>query len=377
MIMQRIIRYAVVGLGYIAQNAVLPAFRNTKRSLLTALISGDEKKLKVLGRKYRVRNLFSYEDYDQALRSGLFDAVYIALPNDMHAEYTIRAANAGIAVLCEKPMAVNSKECLEMISTCEKNHMPLMIAYRLHFEKTNLTAIQMACDKKTLGDLRFFQSMHSQLSVNHNIRTLPIARGGGPTFDIGVYDINAARYLFRDEPISVSAQSANGGNPAFKSIEESMSVILRFPGERLASIVYSFGAVETDTYRIAGTKGELSVDPAYTYHGSKTLRYSHAGGASRSRVFKARDQFSPEIDYFSKCVIENKVIEPSGWEGFADIRIIEAILKSAQTGEQVGLPEFTRRDRPELFLEKARPPVPPVEVERVYHSRAPSKKKAA
>ena len=372
--MQRKIRYAVIGLGYIAQNAVLPAFKNTKQSELTALISGDEDKLKVLGKKYRVKNLFKYEDYDQALRSGIFDAVYIALPNEQHAEYTIRAANAGIHVLCEKPMALNTQECLDMITACEENHVLLMIAYRLHFEKTHLTAIQMACDKKTLGDLRIFQSIHSQLSTSHNIRTLPVSKGGGPTYDIGVYDINASRYLFRAEPISVSAQSANGGKPAFKNIEESMSVILRFPGERLASIIYSFGAVDTDTLRVAGTEGELSIDPAYTYHGPKILRYSHGGGASRSRGFKARDHFSPEMDYFSVCILDNKTVEPSGWEGYADIRIVEAILESARTGELVGLPEFTRKDRPVPRLEKTRPPV---EVERVYHSKAPSKKKAA
>src|SRR5687767_2033514 len=148
------VRYAVVGLGHIAQVAVLPAFRNaSKNSELVALISSDSKKLRELGRRYRVPIEASYEQYEAVLRSGDIDAVYIALPNNMHCDYTVCAANAGVHVLCEKPLAVTESECKQMIAACKRNHVKLMTAYRLHFEKSNLEAVRIASSGK-IGELR-------------------------------------------------------------------------------------------------------------------------------------------------------------------------------------------------------------------------------
>ena len=139
------IRYAVAGQGYIAQAAVLPAFKNAvKNSELVALISDDPAKLVKLARKYDVKHTYDYSEYDKCLGSGEVDAVYIALPNHMHEEYTIRAARAGVHVLCEKPMALTVGECQSMIQACRENRAKLMIAYRLHFEKSNLKAIELA-----------------------------------------------------------------------------------------------------------------------------------------------------------------------------------------------------------------------------------------
>lgn len=334
--MARKLRYAVVGLGDIAQEAVLPAFKNCKRAELAALVSGDSRKLKELGRRYRVKNLFSYRQYEDCLRSSLIDAVYIALPNHLHLEYTERAAAHGIHVLCEKPLAVRAVDANRMRETCERNQVQLMTAYRLHFEPANLSAIDMATDPKLLGEPRIFQSIHSMAVRERNIRTNPVSEGGGPTYDIGIYDINAARYLFRDEPISVFAQSANSGKPAFQNIEESMAIILKFPKERLASILISFGAVDTDTFRIAGTKGELQLNPAYTYSSPKTITYSN-GSKSRTKTFKALDEFAPELDAFANSVLKGKPIEPSGLEGWIDVAIIEAIHESAHTGRIIPL----------------------------------------
>ena len=141
----RHIRYAVVGLGHIAQAAVLPAFRHAKKnSKLAALVSDDPVKLKALGKKYGVSRLYNYDEYEACLHSGEIDAVYIALPNSMHRDYTVRAAEAGVHVLCEKPMAVTSEDCMAMMAACEENGVRLMIAYRLHFEKANLHAISVA-----------------------------------------------------------------------------------------------------------------------------------------------------------------------------------------------------------------------------------------
>jgi predicted dehydrogenase len=371
---QRVIRYAVVGLGDIAQEAILPSFRNSKKAKLTALVSGDDQKRKFLARKYKVENLFDYDEYDECLTSGLIDAVYIALPNHLHYEYTIRAAQKGIHVLCEKPMAVSSKECEEMIQAAERNQVKLMIAYRLHFEKGNLTAIDLVNQKKRLGTPKMFQSIHSQAANAPNIRTLPISKGGGPTYDMGIYDINASRYILKSEPISVFAEATRSTKKGLQNIEETVSVILRYPNECLASLLYSFGTADTDTFRVVGTKGDLCLDPAYTYHGSKKMELTIAE-KTKVKTFKARDQFSPEIDYFSECIVRNKNPEPSGLEGLTDIKIIEAIYESIKTGQIIKLDLDKKSHRPTLVQEIDRPAIknPP----EVYHAEEPSRKTAA
>ena len=254
------VRYAVVGLGHIAQAAILPAFAHARRnSILTALISDDPSKLKALGRKYKVARTYSYDEYDKALAE--VDAVFIALPNSMHAEYTVRAAQRGVHVLCEKPMAVTVEECERMIEACDMGDVKLMIAYRLHFEPLNL-AVVAAVRRGALGDLKYFISDFSMRVREGNIRTDP-ALGGGTLYDIGVYCINAARYLFGADPLEVSAVSVNSGAAATRDIDESTAAILRFEGGRVATFVTSFNAADVASYRIVGTKGHMRLDPAY------------------------------------------------------------------------------------------------------------------
>jgi glucose-fructose oxidoreductase len=185
------IRYAVVGLGYIAQNAVLPAFAHARNSELTALVSDNPTKLKKLSKKYCVPHTYSYEEYSECLESGEVDAVYIALPNHMHRAYTEAAARAGVHVLCEKPMAVTEEDCQAMIAAAEKNNIKLMIAYRLHFEEANLRAVELVQSGK-LGEPRVFDSVFTMQVKPGNVR-LQKEKGGGTLYDIGIYCINAAR----------------------------------------------------------------------------------------------------------------------------------------------------------------------------------------
>src|SRR4051794_6134269 len=202
------VRYAIVGLGHIAQVAVLPAFAHARRnSRLAALVSDDRTKLAALSKKYGVERTFRYGDYDACLAE--VDAVYIALPNSMHAEYTIRAARAGVHVLCEKPMAVTTAECRRMIAACRRHRVKLMIAYRLHFEEINLRVVDLV-RRGRIGDPKFFNSSFSMSVRPGDIRTKR-DMGGGSLYDIGVYCINAARYLFRAEPRQVTAIAVNSG----------------------------------------------------------------------------------------------------------------------------------------------------------------------
>ncbi len=337
------VRYAVIGLGWIAQEDVLPAFAHAENSELVALFSEDSVKRQELGKKYGVHS-YSYEEYEAFLRSGAADAVYIALPNHLHCEYTVKAANAGVHVLCEKPMAVTEQECEEMIRACHDNNVKLMIAYRLHFDKANMQAVETVKSGK-IGEPRIFNSVFSQEVVEGNVRLEPISKGGGTVYDMGIYCINAARYLFQDEPTEVIAFSGNNGEKRFEQCDEMTSAILRFSGDKLATFTSSFGVAPVSTFQILGTKGDLRMDSAYSYQGELKQQIT-INQETQEQSFPAGDQFAAEIVYFSDCVLSGKDPEASGEEGLADIRIIRAINESAQTGKPVQLGEFRKQTRP-------------------------------
>jgi glucose-fructose oxidoreductase len=351
------LRWAVVGQGYFAQAAVLPAFAHARRSSeLVALFSDDEKKRKKLGKKYQATHALPYESYDDLLASGEVDAVYIALPNHLHREYTVRAASAGIHVLCEKPMAVTEAECREMVDACQGAGVKLMVGYRLHLEAANLAAVDLARRGK-LGELRYFSSAFSLDVQEGNVRTLPTDQGGGPLYDIGIYCINAARYLFQAEPVEVTALTARrSADPRFAEIDEQVSASLRFPGERLATFTASFGAADVASYELVGTKGSLRLDPAYEYAAPITLE-TRLGGKLKKKVFKKTDQVAAELDYFADCVARDREPEPSGWEGLHDVRIIQAVRQSATSGRKVALSIPDRHQRPTGKQAMRRPPV--------------------
>ena len=323
-----VVRYAVVGLGHIAQVAVLPAFRQARNSKLAAVVSGDAAKRRDAAARYGVET-YSYREYERCLAT--VDAVYIALPNHLHAEYTVRAARAGVHVLCEKPLAVTAAECRRMIDACARQRVKLMTAYRLHFEEINLRAIDLIRDGR-IGEPKYFSASFSMRVRAGNVRTKR-AFGGGTLYDIGVYCINAARYLFRAEPTEVTALSVNSGVSALKEIDESTAAVLRFGDDRVASFVTSFNAAGLGEYRVVGTEGNLHVDPAFEYKEGLACTLTVGDRTERKRVAK-RDQFAAQLLYFSDCVLKNRHPEPSGEEGLQDVRIVEALYRSARTGRQ-------------------------------------------
>lgn len=352
---QKKVRFAVVGLGHIAQAAILPAFRQVENAELAALVSSDADKLSALGEKYEVKRTCSYEQFDDCMRSGDIDAVFIALPNDKHRDYTVRAAHAGVHVLCEKPLAVTTEDCDAMIQACADNNVKLMTAYRLHFEAGNLEAIDIAQSGR-LGNLRAFQSTFGMQVRPGNVRT-KAAQGGGSVYDIGVYCINAARYIFQDEPTEVIAASTSGTDERFAEIDEMSSVILRFPQGRIASFWCSFNSPSIAQYTVLGDKGILRVEPAYEYAADIKHKLT-IDGKSEEKVFPKRDQFGAEIAYFADCVLNDVDPEPDGWEGLADVKIVEAIYRSAQCGMPVKLTPFHRdKKRASKAQEIARPPI--------------------
>ena len=347
------VRYAVVGLGHIAQVAVLPAFAHARRnSKLVAVVSDDRTKRRELTKRYRLEHAFPYDRFEDCLNE--VDAVYIALPNSMHAEYTVRAARAGVHVLCEKPMAVTVRECQQMIAACRQARVKLMIAYRLHFETVNLAAMDLA-RRGELGELKFFTSSFSMTVRRGDIRTKR-QYGGGTLYDIGVYCINAARNLFRAEPTEVSAVSINSGLKSLAEIDETTAATLRFGDDRVATFVTSFNAAGVGAYRIVGTKGHLHADPAYEY--AEGLKYTVTiDGRKRTKQAGKRDQFAPELLYFSDCILNDTQPEPSGEEGLQDVRLVEALYESARKQRPVRIRPFQKSVRPTSRQRISRPGV--------------------
>ncbi len=349
------VRYAVVGLGHIAQVAVLPAFSHArKNSSLTALVSDDEEKRDEVGQMYGVARTYSYAQFEECLQSGEVDAVYIALPNTMHREFTERAAKVGVHVLCEKPMAMTEVDCQAMIATCAEHSVKLMIAYRLHFEPANLNAIEIV-KSGVIGEPKYFNSSFSLPVVEGNIR-VEREMGGGTMYDIGIYCINAARYLFRSNPVEVTAMSANSGDRRFEGVDETTGVVMRFPGERIAAFVCSFSGADVSSYQIVGTKGMLRLEPAYDY-ATKLKHYLTVDGKTTEKTYTKKDQFAPELIYFSDCVLNDKHPEPAGEEGLIDVHIVRAIYESARTGKTIQLAELPAEKPPDASQEITRPAV--------------------
>ena len=347
------IRYAIVGLGHLSQVAILLAFGHARRSELATLVSGDSAKGRVLSKKYGVP-AYDYDDFEAAVEKEGVDAVFIVLPNTQHRQFTERAAKAKVHVLCEKPMATTQRDCEAMIRACDRARVKLMVAYRLHFVDSQVRAIELARSGK-LGELRNFTSLFAMQVKDDNIRVKE-ETGGGPLLDIGIYCINAARYLFGAEPIEVAAMSATSDDPRFKEVNEMVSAVLRFPGDRLATFTCSFGAHDISDLQLVGTDAILQVEPAYDYTGDMqwTIR---RGAREKKKTFPKGDQFAAEMDYFSQCVIKNREPEPSGAEGLADIRIIRAIDEAARRGRSVKLKPFRKTKRPGPRQEIKRPPV--------------------
>jgi predicted dehydrogenase len=362
------VRYAVVGLGYIAQVAVLPAFAHARtNSTLAALVSDDPVKRRTLGRIYGVDRLLGYDDYDALLESGDVDAVYIALPNTQHRDFSVRAARAGVHVLCEKPLAMTTADCERMIREAERADVRLMTAYRLHFEAANLEAVRIARSGK-IGELRFFGSHFSMQVKEGNIRLDPVL-GGGTLWDIGIYCINAARTLFGAEPTQVFAAAACLSEPRFRAVEASTSAVLGFSGGRLATFTCSFGAADAASYELVGTKGKLRVDPAYEFAGD-LKHVLTVGERTTTKTYPRRDQFAPELLHFSDCVLTGKQPGPSGREGLADVRVIEALYNSIETGRPVHLSRGGALPHPDPDQECHRPPV---KKPRLIHASEPTR----
>jgi len=333
---------AVVGLGRIAIDEMLPAFQQSKHAKVVALVTGDRDKGLRVARQYNIPEsaVLDYKDVDKLAQMADVRSVYIALPNNLHVEFTVRAARAGKHVLCEKPMANSVAECRQMIDACRKAGRQLMIAYRSQYEALDRTLLKMIREKK-LGALKEFNSVNSQnMGDPQHWRLKKAMAGGGALPDIGIYCINAARFLSGEEPSEVFGSIwSTPGDARFREVEESCQFVLRFPSGFAATCSTSYSAHKSQMFRVNGFEAWAEMDPGYAYHGNKLRITRVVDGKDQTSEIPAdkKNQFTLMIDHFASCIQQGKDVHTPGEEGLQDGRIMEAIYESARSGRVVKL----------------------------------------
>jgi predicted dehydrogenase len=333
--------YAIVGLGYYGLQTILPQFVNCEHSRVTALVSGDRAKALATATKYGVpeRSIYTYADFDRIRDNPDVDIVYVCLPNSMHAEYTIRAAKAGKHVMCEKPMAISVAECEAMIWACKTAGKKLMIGYRCHFEPFNLEAIRLA-KTGAAGKVRYVRSEHGFVQGDPNKWRLKRAlSGGGSLMDMGIYSLQAARYMTGEEPIAVTArESTDRRDPRFREVEDMIEWTLEFPSGAIAGCQSMYSANQNHIL-LMGDKGRIELEPATRYDGNKmwTGRDGRETAITSPPPGPGKTQFAGQLDHLAECILDGREPIVSGEEGLRDLRIVEAIYRSVREGRTVKL----------------------------------------
>lgn len=322
------IRFAVIGAGWISQEAFLPAVRQTGSAEVTAIVSGNAVKARRLADFYGIEDVYDFAEFDAMAKSGEVDAIYVATPNSSHCEYTVRAAKHRLHALVEKPLATSIADAEIMIAEAQAAGIYLMTAYRLHNDPATLRVAEML-DTGAIGDARFFSSVFSFQAAPDNHR-LKASHWGGPLQDVGVYCLNAARHIFRDNPIRVySVPSFGHMDPRFKEVEEGVAVTLEFSNGRMAQFYAGFGTDALDMFQVAGTNGSITLNNAYRFGVARRLTLQH-NDQLQTIDFPETDNFSGMISYFADCIQKSTTPLADGAEGLADMTAMIAIELAGQ-----------------------------------------------
>lgn len=328
--------YALVGLGRLSTNQLAPAFAKTEKCRLVGIVSGSETKPPQWQREYGIedKNVYNYRNFDEVAENPDIDVIYVVLPNAMHEEFTIRAARAGKHVLCEKPMSVSAGECRHMIDACDKAGVQLAIGYRCQFEPHHLECMRLAREGE-FGTLRHIEAGFGFRIADYPIGDLKRWRlehelaGGGALMDVGIYALQACRYLTGEEPTSVMAREIKTAPEKFAEVDETILWSMDFPGGVVAncSTTYNFGGI--NKFIATADKGQFGLEPAYSYSGIE-------GFAGDRSIDKPQiDQFAREMDAFSEAVQAGRPSKVSGEEGLRDQLVMDAIYESVRTGQRV------------------------------------------
>jgi predicted dehydrogenase len=320
---------ALVGLGNYATYQLAPALQQTNNCYLSGIVTGTPAKAVKWKQEYNIPDdsIYNYENFDEIADNKSIEVIYIVLPNSMHHEYTIRAAKAGKHVFCEKPMGLSSKECEEMIDTCNKAGVKLFVGYRLHFDPYHLAAMKFSTD----GDSKilYIQSEFGfKIGDPNQWRLKKSLAGGGAMMDLGIYAIQAARYSIGKEPIFVTAREYKTEENKFREVEESVTWQMEFPGGHVSNSYTSYSTPANRLY-ISTERRWLNLFPAFNYRG---IRGSTDTGELN---FPEINQQAEQMDGFSRCIIEGTESDANGEEGLKDLKVIEAVYKSIETGAKV------------------------------------------
>ncbi len=322
--------YAIVGLGKFAAGQILPGFAHAQHSRVTGLVSGDAAKAAAFAAAYNVPsgNIYDYRNYDRMVDNPDIDAVFIILPNALHAEFTVRALQAGKHVLCEKPMATTVADCERMIAAAQAANRKLMIAYRMHYEPFNQTMMSWSRERR-FGPVQVVMcDTLMDVGGAPQWRLDPVLSGGGSLIDVGIYSLNAARYLTGEEPVTVQAMAHRDLHDArFSQVEQSIIFQLRFPSGALANCSSSYSCASVSRFRVVAAEGWYALEPAQSYSG---LRMQVGQGGHITPVhLQEVNQFATEMDHFSECIIHDRTPRTPGEEGLKDLTLIKKIYAAA------------------------------------------------
>jgi predicted dehydrogenase len=327
--------YAVVGLGAISQQAVLPAFAHSEKARLVAVVSGDKNKAQRLAGEFHAKAHYAYSEYAQCLKNPEVQAVYIATPPGEHEKYTVQAARARKHVLCEKPLAATVDQCRRIVAACRG--VQLMTAYRKYFEPGSVALKKMIASSE-LGRVDIIHTAFTEFRpAGDNSPAWLFKRklsGGGPLMDIGVYCVNTCRWLANEDPVEATAFSWSRDRKRFKEVEEAIAFRLNFASGVVLQGTASWGSALASFVQVHGEKGWASLSPAFAFEEERRLTGKVAGKWFEEK-FEAIDEFALELDAFADCVRQNRKPEPDGEQGMRDIAIIDAIYRAAKLSRPV------------------------------------------
>lgn len=320
---QKKVGIALVGLGYYSTDLLAPALQETHTAYLAGIVTGTPSKEKIWMEKYGIpeKNVYNYENFDRIAANPDIDIVYVVLPNSLHKEYTIRAAKAGKHVICEKPMALNASECEEMIKACRDNGVQLSIGYRMQFEPYTQEAMRLG-QEKVFGEVLQITCGAAFRSAGRDSWRMKKAMGGGAMMDMGVYALQASRYVTGEEPVEINARAYVTRPGLFKEVEEVMQFDLKFPSGCIASLSTGFHA-EYNYLKVFAEEGWFELEPFQAYRGI------HGRTSNGEMKFSDINQQAAQMDEVAECILNGKPMRVPGEEGLRDMIVVDQIFACA------------------------------------------------
>ena len=325
--------FALCGLGSLSTHQIAPALRKTRNCRLTGIITDTPAKADRWKSEYNIpaKNVYTYDTMERMADNPDIDVVYIVTPNALHLDNALAAAKAGKHVFCEKPMEISVERCQKMIDALEAANRRLGVAYRCQFEPHHLECMRLAREKE-FGALKVIDAYFGFNIEPSAWRLKRALSGGGPLMDVGIYALQATRYLTGEEPVWVSALTTQGDSGRFSEVEESVLWEAKFPSGAVSHCGASYNAAPSGYFRAIAEHGWFELDPAFNYQGIQGRRSD-----GKPLAFPDTDHFAVEMDDFAQCILEGKPSRVSGEEGLRDVRIMMAIYESARTGKRVEL----------------------------------------